>query len=337
MPSRTEADLLAGIVARPDELDRWLVLADWLEDQGDPRAELARLRYLLHVELDHPEADTRRARQLALLEAGLAPVVPTWTNALGMRFALVLPGSFLMGSPASEWGRYDDEVLHAATLTEPFYLGVFPITVGEFDKFVQATTYTTEAEKENDSITWREPGFAQNSRHPVVCVSWNDAQAMVVWLNQVEGDTDLVYALPTEAQWEYACRAGSTKAYFWGDDPNQLGGQGWFSDNSGDKTHPVKSKKPNPWGLHQMHGNVWEWCADWYGSYPSVAVEDPPGPSSGSSHVCRGGGWDRGARDCRAAFRGFSAPADEYNLPALGLRLARVPVRLQVKQVGSSG
>lgn len=338
MPSRTEADLLAGIVAHPEEMDRWLVLADWLEDQGDPRAELARLRHRLHTEPDHPEADARRARQLALLDAGLAPVVPTWTNPLGMPFALVLPGTFRMGSPETEADRYDGEVPHPVTLTAPFYLGVYPVTVGEFAAFVAATGYQTEAEtdggawgyaedwcKKDAALSWRTPGFEQTDRHPVVCVTWNDAQALTAWLNQVEEGGDLVYALPTEAQWEYACRAGSATAYWWGDDPTRLGDYAWFADNSGEATHPVETKKPNPWGLYHLHGLVSEWCNDVWDDYPFTAVTDPQGAPDGSDRLNRGGDWIESAQYCRAASRRGSDPRDRYD--CLGLRLARVPVR----------
>ncbi len=331
----TESDLLEGIALHPGELDRWLILSDWLEDQGDPRAELARLRYLLHVEPDHPERAVRLTRQLALLEGGLSPVVPVRSdNVLGMPLALMLPGTFQMGSPETEEDRADDEELHPVTLTEPFYLGVYPVTVGEFEEFVGATKYQTETEKgggayywtgskwEKDAkITWRNPGFAQTDRHPVVCVNWNDAQAMVSWLNEDEAKSGLVYSLPTEAQWEYGCRAGSGAAYFWGDKPGKLGEYAWFEENSGETSHPVETKRPNPWGLWQVHGNIWEWCEDWYGEYLTEVVENPRGClSGGSDRVLRGGCWDGDARCCRSANRGSYDPANR--ITSDGFRLA---------------
>jgi uncharacterized protein (TIGR02996 family) len=309
----TERDFLAGIAAHPAELDRWLVLADWLEDQGDPRAELARLRYLLHTEPDHLERAQRHARQLALLESGLAPVVPTWTNSLGMELALILPGSFWMGSPDAEQWRSNDEQRHRVNLTQPFFLGVYPVTVGEFGRFVAATNYNAGSE-------WRHPGFAQTDRHPVVNVSWNDAQALVAWLNQVEGNSGLVYALPTEAQWEYACRAGSETDYWWGNDENKLGEYAWFDGNSGNATHPVDTKQPNSWGLWQMQGNIWEWCADLYGDYPTGEVTDPSGASGGSRRVFRGGAWSNDPARCRSAYRGYSDPGNRFTY--IGFRLA---------------
>jgi uncharacterized protein (TIGR02996 family) len=331
----TEEDMLAGIVAHPGELERWLILADWLEDRGDPRAELTRLRFLLHTEPDHPDRTHRLARQQELLEQGLAAVVPTWTNALGIPFALLLPGSFWMGSPESQPERDADEQLHRVMLTHAFYLGVHPVTVGEFARFVAATGYQTEAEKsggahgyvggrwqQDPSITWRTPGFAQTDRHPIVCVSWNDAQEMVAWLNQVEVSGELVYSLPTEARWEYACRAGTTTAYWWGNEASNMGEYAWFNEYSGDQTHPVESKKPNAWGLHDMHGNVWEWCLDWYGDYPSGDVTDPLGASGVSARIVRGGSSCFPSSECRAAYRRTFTPEERYYY--LGFRLARV-------------
>ncbi len=256
------------------------------------------------------------------------------TNDLGMKFAYIPDGTFQMGSPTSEQGRYNNETLHTVTLTESFYLGVYPVTVGEFEKFVQAKKYRTEAEqdggayglvggqwKQDASITWRPPGFAQTDRHPVVCVSWNDAQAMVAWLNEIEAKSGLVYSLPTEAQWEYACRAGTQTAYFWGNDPGKLGEYAWFHENSGYNTYPVETKKANPWGLWHMSGHVWEWCQDWYGQLGSESGKNPRGClSGGSGRVVRGGSWDFDARRCRSAFRVDYDPANRYT--GSGFRLA---------------
>jgi uncharacterized protein (TIGR02996 family) len=308
---------LSDLVAHPEDPTLWLILADWLEDQGDPRCELARLRYLLQAEPEHPGREQRQARQMALLDTGLAPVVPTWTNALGMEFALILPGTFLMGSPETEEGRYDDEVRHPVTLTEPDLLGIYPVTVGEFARFVEATGYQTEAEKEGDEETWRSPGFTQTERHPVVCTSWNDTQAMIAWLNET---SSVVHTLPTEAQWEYSCRAGSTTAFFWGDDAARLGEFGWFNENADRQTHPVTTKRPNGWGLWHVHGNVWEWCEDWYGDYLTEAVKNPRGRlSGGSRRVIRGGGWNSGAMGCRSAYRVRLDPS--YRSTSDGFRL----------------
>jgi sulfatase modifying factor 1 len=329
----TEADFLTGIVARPAEPDRWLVLADWLEDQQDPRAELARLHHLLHAEpaRDRPQ---RLARRQALLDAGLAPVVPAWTNPAGIDFALILPGTFAMGSPPGEENRSESETLHAVTLTRPYFLGVYPVTVGEFTRFVAATGYQTEGERGGGSyaypngnwaidaaVNWRTPGFAQTERHPVVCVTWNDAVAMVTWLNEDAMDSGVVYALPTEAQWEYACRAGTASPFFWGHDPDQLPHYGWFNGNAGDRTHPVDTMRPNPWGLWHLAGNVWEWCADEYETYTAQPEQDPvPVTGDGSGYIRRGGSWHRVPGICRSASRA-SSNAD-YRGTSIGFRLA---------------
>jgi formylglycine-generating enzyme required for sulfatase activity len=160
---------------------------------------------------------------------------------------------------------------------------------------------------------------------PVERVSWEDVQEFIRRLNQRENSNR--YRLPTEAEWEYAARAGSTTAFANGEirdtgcrDPN-LDKIGWYCGNSGEKTHPVARKQPNAWGLHDMHGNVWEWCRDWEGDYPSAAVTDPTGPLSGEYRVVRGGSWTRGARRCRSAFRGAALPGG-LDL-RLGFRLAR--------------
>ncbi|MBN2299010.1 MAG: formylglycine-generating enzyme family protein, partial [Deltaproteobacteria bacterium] len=146
-------------------------------------------------------------------------------------------------------------------------------------------------------------------------------QEFIKKLNRMEG-TDK-YRLPSEAQWEYACRAGSDRAYSLGGGSGGLEQYAWYSGNSGSKTHPVALKKPNAWGLYDMHGNVWEWCSDWKGEYPSGSVTDPQGPSSGSPRVKRGGGWVNFARYCRSAYRSDVTPSDRDN--ALGLRLSRTP------------
>ena len=132
-----------------------------------------------------------------------------------------------------------------------------------------------------------------------------------------------MYRLPTEAEWEYACRAGTTTEYSFGDDVSVLGDFAWFDDNSGSQTHPVGQKRPNGWGLYDMHGNVWEWCSDWHGDYAAGAVRDPAGPASGSIRVLRGGCWYDSAGFCRSAFRIRFYPS--YRFSNYGFRLALSP------------
>src|SRR5262249_37756723 len=139
-------------------------------------------------------------------------------------------------------------------------------------------------------INWRNPGFEQTDDHPVVVVTRGDAQAFCDWLSKKEGR---YYTLPTEAQWEYACRAGSRSRFSFGDNEGQLPEHAWIVSNSDHKTHPVGKKKPNAWGLFDMHGNAAEWCLDWYDRdyYARSPRNDPPGPLEGKNVVCRGSGW----------------------------------------------
>jgi formylglycine-generating enzyme required for sulfatase activity len=231
----------------------------------------------------------------------------------GIEFIWIPKGSFMMGSPASEANRDKDEKQHRVNLTQGYWLGETEVTKGQFKQFVRATAYKTTAEKEGScwiydgewqnksGYSWKKLGFSQSDDHPVVCVSWHDAKAYIKWLNrQGQGR----FSLPTEAQWEYAARAGTTTAYSVGNDASQLGKYAWYSKNSGKKTQAVASKKPNPWGLYDMHGNVWEWTADWYDeTYPSETTTDPTGSRSGSDRVLRGGSWYNYAQYLRSANR----------------------------------
>ena len=276
------------------------------------------------------------------------------TNSLGMRLICVPPGKFLMGSPEGEAGREGQERRHEVELTKGFYLGTHEVTVGQFKQFVKETGYQTEGEKDGKGgwgldatgkfvrdarYTWRSPGFAQTDDHPVVLVSWNDAQAFCRWLSKKERKT---YRLPTEAEWEYACRAGTRTAYAIGDDPEGLvrvGNaadatarakfSGWTLGIKGKDgfaaTAPVGRFEPNAWGLYDMHGNVWEWCLDFYDpkGYTKESQKDPTGPSSGAARVQRGGGWSSAAQRCRSAARVGRDPS-LYRGCYLGFRLVLV-------------
>jgi formylglycine-generating enzyme required for sulfatase activity len=184
-------------------------------------------------------------------------------NSIGMKLILIPAGKFLMGSPKDEKGRDDDddETQHEVTISKPFYLGKYEVTRGQFRKFVEAEGYETEAEQKNEANTWKKnERFAQTDEHPVVCVTWNDAKKFCAWMKAKEKKD---YRLPTEAEWEYACRAWTSTRFSYGDDPGytNLTNYAWYLDGT---THPVGQKLPNPWGLYDMHGNVWEWCQDWY-------------------------------------------------------------------------
>ena len=206
------------------------------------------------------------------------------TNDLGMKFAWIPPGSFLMGSPEGEKGRKRDETQHKVTLTRGFYMGVYSVTQEEWQAVMGNNPSSFKGEK----------------NLPVDMVSWNDCQAFIKKLR--EKDKKL-YRLPSEAEWEYACRAGTTTAYSFGDDNSMLGQYAWFSENSEKKTHPVGQKKPNQLGLFDMHGNVWQWCQDLYGDYPQKEVVDPTGPEEGKQPVLRGGSWAYSPDRCRSAVR----------------------------------
>jgi len=221
------------------------------------------------------------------------------TNTFGITVKPIEPGVFIMGSPELETGRYDDEIQHEVIITKGFYMQTTPVTQGQWQQI----------------MGYNPSSFKTNDNHPVENVSWDDVKNFIDLLNsRIEGAT---YRLPTEAEWEYACRAGSNTAYANG---NSLYAMGWHDKNSGGKTHQVAQKKPNAWGLYDMHGNVWEWCEDWYGSYPSVSVTDPQGASSGSYRVNRGGGWRNLSRICRSAYRNYESPGVQGS--ALGFRLA---------------
>jgi len=273
-------------------------------DPGRYNVEVSALGYKTKkrwVELSAGEDESISIR----LEAVVAErSEPKFTNNLGMEFVYIQPGRFTMGSPSNESGRDNDERQHQVTLTKGFYMQTTEVTQGQWQRVMGSN-----------------PSWFKNCGDdcPVEEVSWNDAQDFIRRLNQREG-TDK-YRLPTEAEWEYAARAGSTTRFCFGNDNGQLGQYAWYDNNSGSKPHSVAQKKPNAWGLYDMHGNVWEWVQDWYGNYPSGSVTDPTGPSSGSSRVFRGGSWNAGAGDCRSAYRYRSTPGGRSNY--LGFRLAR--------------
>ena len=195
------------------------------------------------------------------------------------------------------------------------------VTRGEFCRFVGDTGYRTEAEKDGGHKTWQDPGIEQTDEHPVVNVSWNNAVAFAQWLSQKEGPT---YRLPTESEWDYACRAGTTTRYSFGDDQAQFGEYAWFDGNSGGRTHPVRQKKANPWGLFDMHGNVLEWCWVWCAGdyYKRSPTDDPRGPDEACTRVFRGGSWNLEPDYAWSAFRMADLPEHRFN--GLGFRLARV-------------
>jgi formylglycine-generating enzyme required for sulfatase activity len=204
---------------------------------------------------------------------------------------------------------YDDEKPAHEVAVEAFSMGQYPVTFGEYDTFCEAPG----RELPDDE------GWGRGTR-PVIGVSWEDAVAYCEWLSRQTGAS---YRLPTEAEWEYACRAGGGASYCFGDDESGLGEYAWYAQNAGGQTHPVGEKRTNNWHLYDMHGNVWEWVQDWYADdyYERRPRENPTGPESGSNRVFRGGSWNPDADYCRSAFRNRTVPG--YRVNALGIRLAR--------------
>ncbi|MBW1828763.1 MAG: SUMF1/EgtB/PvdO family nonheme iron enzyme [Deltaproteobacteria bacterium] len=231
-------------------------------------------------------------------------------NSIGMRFVLIQAGKFSMGSPDKEKFRSKNETRHKVMLTRPFYLQTTEVTQGQW----------IEIMGENPSESNR-----CGNDCPVENVSWDDCQKFIHRLNQLERTSK--YRLPTEAEWEYACRARRTVAFATGaiaesgcrHDPN-LDKMGWYCANAWRKTHPVAQKKMNKWGLYDMHGNVWEWCQDWYGQYPKGAATDPKGARFGPKRVIRGGSYRNYAENCRSAYR-FAYRTD-LRMNNVGFRIA---------------
>jgi formylglycine-generating enzyme required for sulfatase activity len=302
----------------------------------------------------------------------------TIENSLGMKFVLIPAGEFMMGSDESpdslarSYPQYDrkrlkdlsdESPVHKVRITHAFYLGQYEVTVGQFRRFIEQSGYVPESEKDgtggygynadydpgktvrgdafegrDPKYSWRNPGFAQSDDHPVVNVSWNDAVAMSKWLSEKEG---VAYRLPTEAEWEYAARAGTTTRYHSGDAPQSLlkaanifdadAVRFWkkwknhaLAESDGYPfTAPAGSFMPNAFGIYDMHGNAWEWTGDWYddGYYAISPVNDPKGPSNGSVRVRRGGSWHTWPLYARSAYRNWNSQSTRYTL--VGMRLVR--------------
>ena len=245
-------------------------------------------------------------------EAGDSLTVTLPVGSVDMTFAYIPAGTFTMGSPDSEEGRWADEgPQHEVTISKGFYLGKYEVTQGQWEAVMGTTPWSGKNYVE------------ENADHPAVYVSWEDAQAFIQKLNDAAGEE--LYRLSTEAEWEYACRAGTTTRWSFGDDESDVGDYAWYEDNAWDVgeryAHEVGTKLANPWGLYDMHGNVYEWCLDWYGSYSSEAQTDPSGPESGSYRVLRGGSWKSTSSLVRCTYRDRGHPEDRYFL--IGFRCAR--------------
>jgi len=274
-----------------------------------------------------------------------------YTNSIGMKFKNIPAGSFYMGScklsaadkelnkkrqfmgmPAksaacpsgadTDSDASDDETpQHKVRISKSFQMGVYEVTVGQFKKFIAGAG--RDDLLSDDFIKANSHGDNAAESY----VSWHDAQAFIKWLNKKEGGSH--YRLPTEAEWEYAARAGTTTIYSWGDSKSQVGSYAWYGKNAydaGDKyAHSVGRKKSNPWGLYDMHGNVWEWVQDWYDGdyYRNSPTTDPKGPSSGRRRVFRGGCWGGSGGSLQSADRSHYSPGDRVDF--IGFRLVRTP------------
>ena len=225
--------------------------------------------------------------------------LPESAGSIGMKFKLIPAGTFTMS---------EDDDAHEVTLTKPFKMGIHEVTQAQYEQ-----------------VMGNNPSEFKGADNPVEMVSWDNAVDFCRKLSALPAEKAAgnVYRLPTEAEWEYACRAGTKTKFSFGDDASDLGDYGWYVRNSAAKTHPAGSKQPNAWGLYDMYGNVWEWCSDWYGEdyYESSPTSDPTGPSEGSERVLRGGGWDFTAGYCRSAFRTGDLPSDRGIY--LGFRVVR--------------
>lgn len=297
-------------------------------------------------------------------------------NSLGMKLVRIPAGEFMMGSaespaalaqafPGYEPERFtqlqDEAPVHRVRISRAFYLGQHEVTVGQFRRFLAASGHVPQSVADgtggfgysadhvarrrphqdafagrDPTYSWQNPGFAQRDDEPVVNVSWHDAQALARWLSQTEQRT---YRLPTEAEWEYACRAGTTTRYPHGDDPATLTQEANVFDAAAaphwplwaDRavkasdgfafTAPVGRLAPNAFGLYDMLGNVWEWTADWHEDdyYTQSPAVDPPGPADGSVRVRRGGSWHTWAFYARCSYRNWNAASTRYTL--VGIRL----------------
>jgi formylglycine-generating enzyme required for sulfatase activity len=285
-----------GAVARLSDQAALVALAEQAKDLG--------VRRLAAAKVENAATRAARGEQLAAVVPAIGqPYAVDLGPAVALALVWVPPTStagFTMGSPVDEPDRGDDETQHSVVLTRGFWLGRTPVTQAQWGVVLKKV-----------------PKKFKDDELPVDSVSWNDAMAFCEALTEQEEKsgrlpTGYEFTLPTEAQWEYACRAGSAGAY-----AGELEAMAWYGENAEGATHPVGSKKPNAWGLCDMAGNVTQWCKDFYGAYPEETATDPTGPSAGTAHVCRGGGWSANESRCRSAYR--------FNSDAAGLRVALVP------------
>ncbi|MBP7429727.1 MAG: formylglycine-generating enzyme family protein [Candidatus Hydrogenedentes bacterium] len=239
--------------------------------------------------------DPPGATEETIMLPGNVPLEMVWIPA----------GTFLMGRwyPDEQDSVSDEAPQHQVTLSQGFWMGKYEVTQTQWE-----------------AVMGSNPAYFSGANRPVEWVSWNEVQSFITALNSLTGET---FRLPTEAEWEYACRGGRKTRFYWGDDPTytQIGNYAWYGSNSGGRTHDVGTKLPNGFDLYDMSGNVWEWCQDWYDAYSSGSVTDPTGPASGPHRVGRGGGWSSDGAYCRSAYRSSFDPSGTGDY--IGFRLSR--------------
>jgi len=331
--NKASVDLLKKYIVALDGLIKKLMIADRIEEAKEASVEKSRavaqlgtaetmlpktnpVKVALNSEgeaLRFVNPETNSETQ-ALEDMAPAPPTPNEKTAGpisvdlggGMKLEMVRirAGGFLMGSPANEAERQGDEYQHPVKITQGFWMGKYPVTQTQWERVMMSN-----------------PSKFKNAGNnaPVEQVSWEDCQEFIQKLNQTVEARNLKFRLPTEAEWEYACRAGTKTRFYSGNDVRDAEAVGWHYRNANGTPHPVGQKKANAWGLYDMHGNVWEWCQDWYGGYGSGDSIDPKGPSSGAWRVVRGGSWNSESVCGRSAGRSHIAP--DVRSDSAGLRV----------------
>jgi sulfatase modifying factor 1 len=268
-----------------------------------------------HIPIGRRSTSSQMCRLIILFtclcvgEIHISSAQEVFSNSLGMKLKLIPAGEFRMGSPKSEPHRRDHELQRLVTISRPFYLATTEVTQEQWKKVMGTEPWSER------------PYVREGNDYAASCISWTDATEFCRKLGSQEGRT---YRLPTEAEWEYACRAGTKTAFSYGSDATKMTEYGWIGSNSFDigqrYAHRVAQKKPNPFGLHDMHGNNWEWCSDWYSEPTSETTIEPGGPATGQKRVIRGGSWHGLAKLCRSASRFKRGPTSQLN--DLGFRVA---------------
>jgi uncharacterized protein (TIGR02996 family) len=323
---------LDSIRENPADPSLWLILGDWLEEREDPRAELVRLTLSLRTEPKHRDFKKRQASVQALLAGGMKPLVPGFTNSIGIELALIPAGSFVMGAGRTDRDKEQDEQpAHPVQLTRSFFLGTTAVTQRQYRKLIGSNPAQFNS---------RRMGGVD---HPVEQVSHVQALRFCQLLSArpEEQAAGRNYRLPTEAEWEYACRAGTTTRYHFGNTATWRDARMDVKDEPDVPptetvlhTVPVGRYTPNAWGLYDMHGNVWEWCADRFRSYTKTPQVDPVGPPSAEFRVIRGGSWNSYPRWCRSCRR--SNHHDDAEDNDIGFRIACDVVPREVGERGAS-